>query len=284
LVAPHFSGRLGFTLLEALVAMLISTLLVSMVASIFLVQNEFYADAVKKTTLHEGVRSAVALVSSELRGIPGGGIVVAEADSVTFRIPLVVGGVCGKSGSETFIYFPTGGQAIDPTLVRGYGVRDDTGAWAFTPAAWSSIYRPSGTMPSQTCRWAGADTTGATAEFYRLDGLVASPGLQAGDLVMLYMERTLRLGPSDLDSRSTGLFTGSAGGGMSEFSSGLTPASSFRYRLLNQHNWRTRVAGRNRERVAVIRFSAHGAAPSSRVGRDSLTFNLTSTVFLRNVH
>lgn len=267
-----------------MVAMLISTLLVSMVASIFLVQNEFYADAVKRATLHESVRSAVALVSSELRGVPGGGIVAAEADSVTFRIPLVVGGICGRSGSETYVYFPTGGQAIDGAVVRGYGVRDDTGAWAFTPAGWSSMYQSSGAMPAQACRWAGADTTGAMGEFFRLDGLVASPDLQAGDLVMLYMERTLRLGPSDLDSVSAALFTGLAGGGMTEFSSGLAPASSFQYRLLNQNNWRNRVAGGNRGRVAVIRFSAHGAAPSSRVGRDSLTFNLTSTVFLRNAH
>jgi len=267
-----------------MVAMLISTLLVSMVASIFLVQNEFYADAVKKATLHESVRSAVGLVSSELRGVPGGGIVAAEADSVTFRIPLVVGGVCGRSGSQTFVYLPTGGEAIDGGVVKGYGVRDETGAWAFTPAGWSSIYQSSGDVPAQACRWAGADTTGGTGEFYRLDGLVASPGLQVGDLVMLYMERTLRLGPSDLDSESAALFTGPAGGGMMEFSTGLAPASSFQYRLTNQNNWRNRVAGGNRGRVAVVRFSAQGAAPSSRAGRDSLTFSLTSTVFLRNVH
>ena len=278
------SDRLGFTLVEALVAMLLSTLVVGLVTSVFLVQNEFYSDAVKKSALHESVRGAVTLVSSQLRGVASGGIVEAEADSVTYRTPLVIGGVCAVNAAETYLLLPMNGEGIDGADVSGYAVQDDTGTWTFTAATWASLYHSSGATPAQTCALVGADTTRALADFYRLDGLGASPPLQPGDLVMLYREMTLRLGTSGLDSVSTALFTGPAGGTLTEFASGLTPGSSFQYLLPHPDYWKNRVPGGNKDRILSIRFSAYGAVPSSRVGRDSLTFNLTATVPLRNVN
>ena len=276
--------RSGFTLVEALVAMLLSTLIVGLVTSVFLVQNEFYADAVKKSALQESVRGAVALVSSDLRGVGAGGIVSAESDSVTFRVPLVMGGVCGVSGSQTNLLLPTNGVGVDGAAVDGYAIRAADGSWTYTPAGWTSILHSSGLAPAQACALAGADTTGATADFYRLDGLAASPALQAGDLVMLYQERTLRLSPSGLDTGSVALFTGRAAGTMVEFASGLTPSSTFQYQLDQPKHWRGFIRGMPKNRIAVIRFHALGAVVSSRMGRDSLTFNLTATVPLRNAN
>ncbi|MFC1791777.1 PilW family protein [Gemmatimonadota bacterium] len=276
--------RSGFTLLEALVAMVLSTVVVALVASVFLIQNGFYSDAVRMCALQENVRGAVSLVSTQLRGVTAGGIVAAEADSVTFRVPLVVGGVCGVNGSETYLLLPTDGEGIDAADVSGYAVRDDTGAWTYTGATWGSIFHSSGSVPAQVCALTGADTTGAKADFYRLDGLVASPSLQPGAFVMLYREMSLRLGTSDLDPGTTALFAGQAGTTLTEFASGLTPGSSFEYRLPPPDHWQSKPLGLERDRIFSIRFSALGAAESSYMGRDSLTFDLTVTVLLRNVN
>jgi hypothetical protein len=267
-----------------MVAMLLSTLVVGMVASVFLVQNEFYSDAVKRSTLHESVRGSASLVTEEIQEVFPGGVVAAESDSVTYRSPLAVGGVCGVNGAETYVLLPRGGGGVDAAEVSGYAVRDAAGDWSFTPGAWATFYHSSGSGPAQRCRAAGADTTGATADFYRLDGLVASPALQVGDLIMIYREKTLRLATSTLDSVTTALFTGSAGSTLNEYASGLTPASGFQYRLANQSHWRDRVAGGNRRRIDVVRFSARGAAVSARMGRDSITFNLTVSVRLQNAN
>jgi hypothetical protein len=283
-VKSSFGDRTGFTLVEALVAMVLSTLVVALVTSVFLVQNEFYSDAVKMSALHENVRGATSFVSSQLRGVAPGGIVEAEADSVTYRVPLAVGGVCTVNGSDTYLLLPRNGEGIDGAEVAGYAVQDDAGVWSYTAATWASIYGSAGAIPAGTCALAGADTTGATADFYRLDGLVASPSLEPGDLVMIYRAATLRLGTSDLDGSSTALFSGPAGGTLTEFASGLTPGSSFEYRLPHPATWRDRVPGGNRDRIISIRFSALGAVASSRMGRDSLTFNLTVTVPLRNAN
>jgi len=270
--------RTGFTLVEALVAMLLSTLVVAMVASVFLVQNEFYSYAVKKSALHESVRGATALVSTQLWGVSKGGIVEAESDSLTYRVPLVVGGVCAVNATETYLLLPLDGQGVPASDVSGYAIRDDTGVWTYTPSSWGSIFQASGAVPASTCALAGADTTEATADFYRLDGLVASPPLEAGDLVMIYRQMTLKLAPSGLDGGSSALFVGVAGDTLAEFASGLTLSSAFEYRFANQDLWRDRVPGEDVFQIGAIRFSALGAAASARVGRDSITFNLTVTV------
>ncbi len=264
--------------------MLLSTLVVGLVTSVFLVQNQFYSDAVRKSALQESIRGAAGLVSSRLQGVAAGGVVAAEADSVTVRIPLVVGGVCGVSGSETHLLFPLNGEGVDGREVDGYAVRAADGTWTFTKESWATIFNSSGVLPAQVCALSGADTTGATADFFRLDGLTATPAIQPGDLVMLYQERTLRLGPSGLDAGSSALFFGPAGGTMIEFASGLTPTSTFQYQLDHPKHWRGFVRGGPRGRIAAVRFLAKGAVESARAGRDSLTFDLSITVPLRNAN
>lgn len=277
-------GRRGFTLVEALVSMLLSTLIVILVTTTFLVQNEFYSDAAKRSALQENVRGAVSLVSTELRGVAAGGIAAAEADSVVYRVPLAIGGVCAVNGAETYLHLPLEGGGVVESEVAGYAVRDADGAWTHTASTWASIYHSNGVGPAQTCRTAGADTVGALADFYRLDNLVASPALQAGDLVMVYREMTFKLAPSVLDSSSTAVFWGQAGQDLTEFANSLGSESAFQYRLSNSSTFRDFVRGGGRERIVVVRFSALGTAPASRMNRDSLSYDLSVTVPLGNAY
>ncbi|MFC1575415.1 PilW family protein [Gemmatimonadota bacterium] len=280
---PSLADR-GFTLVEALVAMVLSTLVVILVASVFLVQNDFYADSVARSGLNENVRSAVSLVSSELRAVSFGGIVAAEPDSVVFRVPLAVGGVCAVNGTETFVLFPLGGEAVDPAEVSGYGVRDTDGEWTYTSATWASVYGVSGGAAAQTCALAGADTVGARNDFYRLDGLGASPAIQPGDLVMIYQELVFRLALSTLDSVSTALYRGPAGSPLTEYATGLSMDSAFEYQLVDRTPFIRRVTGGRLDRIAVIRLTALGVAASSRAGADSLSFQLSVTIPLKNAN
>ena len=264
--------------------MLLSSLIVILVSTTFLIQNEFYSDAVKRSALQESVRGAVSLVSTELRGVAAGGIVSAEADSVRYRFPLVMGGVCAVNGTETYLYFPLDGEGVVGSEVSGYAVRDSAGVWTHVPATWTSVYQSSGVGPAQVCAQAGADTVGIQTDFYRLDNLSATPAIQAGDLVMIYAERILRLDTSALDGSSTAIFWGPAGGDLTEFSDGLTPESAFQYKTSNSSTLRDRLTGGNLDRIVLVRFSAFGAAPASRANRDSLTFDLAVSVPLGNAY
>lgn len=265
--------------------MLLSTLVIMLVTSVFLVQNEFYSDAVKRSFLQENVRSAILVVSTELRGVAAGGIVEAEPDSVVYRVPLVVGGVCAINGTESYLLFPLDGQSVDASKVSGYAIRDASGDWTYTTATWASVYHSSGGTPAATCAAAGADTVGAQNDFYRLDGLTASPALQTGDLVTLFQELEFKIGTSELDSSTTAVLWGPAGGTITEFANSLSAGSAFQYRLSDRSTFQNRVTGvGNLNKIVVIRFSALGAVPASRANRDSLTFDLTVSVPLGNAY
>jgi hypothetical protein len=273
----------GFTLVEALVAMVLSTVVVMLVTSVFLVQNQFYSEAVKRAGLHESVRSATALISSDLHGVSEGGIVAAGPDRMVFRSPLLVGGVCGVDGRKTYLFLPADGESMDPSMVSGYAIKDAASAWRYTPAPWSSIYHSSGGTAAQSCARSGADTTGAVTGFFRLDGLDSSPSIKIGDLVMLYQEVELRLASSNLHPESRGVFRGAVGGVITEVATGLSSRSGFEYGLSDRGGFQDRVNGRgNLTRIERVRFFLEGIAPASRADRDSLTFDLTLTVPLRN--
>jgi hypothetical protein len=264
--------------------MILSSVVVILVTSVFLVQNQFYADTVARASLHENVRGATSFITGQLKTVASGGVVVAEADSVVFRFPLVVGGVCDTVSTQTYLMFPMDGEGVDGTQVDGYGTRDPSdGEWTFTDATWGSIFNSSGSGPAGYCGAEGADTVGATADFFRLDGLSASPALGHGDVVMLYQERVFKLAVSTLDPSSFGVYYGPNGGTLMELATGLSETSAFQYLRAGRSSYDDRVTGvSGLAAIEVIRLSAVGIAPPANPARDSLNFELAITVPLKN--
>ena len=277
-------GPQGFTLLEALVAMVLSSVVVMLVTSVFMAQNRFYSETVKRAALHESVRTAAALVSSEMRGLTAGGIVAAEPDSLMIRAPLVMGVVCGVDERKSYIFLPLGGEAFGADEVSGYALRAADGSWSYRDGGWASFHHSSGSGPAGVCAEAGSDVRGAVADFHRLDDLAASGSLRPGDLVMLYQERVLKLATSVLDPSTMGIYRGPSGSTLSEAVTGLTGESGFRYELPSQPGFQDRVLGTgNLQSIQRIQFTAAGASPSGRPGGGSSTFRLTATVPPKNV-
>lgn len=70
---------------------------------------------------------------------------------------------------------------------------------------------------------------------------------------------------------------------MTEFVTGLSGSSAFSYLRAGNTSFESRVTNSGElAAIQVIRLVAQGIAPSSRAGRDSLTFDLTLRVPLRN--
>jgi prepilin-type N-terminal cleavage/methylation domain-containing protein len=274
----------GFTLLEALVAMTLSSVVVMLVTSVFVVQNRFYSHIVNRGTLHESVRTAAALVASDLRGLASGGVVAAEPDSLVIRAPLAMGVVCGVDERKAYVFLPFGGAGFRADEVSGYGLRDPDGSWSYTAAAWSSVHRASGSGPAGVCAGAGAEVEGAWEDFHRLDDLAPSGALKVGVMVMVFQERVLKIGVSALKPSSKAIYRGRPGGTLAEVATGLSEESGFWYETPSQQGLQRWVRGRtNLERVDKIQFVAAGTAPSSRLGGDPSTFQLTVTLPPKNV-
>ena len=124
------SSRHGFTLIEALVSLTISSLIVIMVSTVFLVQNQFYATQLSRGQAHDNARMMTDVVASELRSLMEGGVVAARSDSLVVRTPAVLAVVCALPGSHKATVQYTGGKSgLTTSEIAGVALRDpSTGA------------------------------------------------------------------------------------------------------------------------------------------------------------
>ena len=91
------AGRGGFTLPEALIALTISSVLVLLVGTVFLVQNDFYSHITLRSQVHENARAMNEIVANEIRSVAAGGVMVADSSRLVVRASMVTAAVCGAS-------------------------------------------------------------------------------------------------------------------------------------------------------------------------------------------
>ena len=194
---------------------MLSSFVVVLVGTTFLVQNNYYSSQTRRTLVQDNARIATELMATEVRSAMGVGFVTAGARTMTVRSPMVLGVVCNRTGSGTADVHSEGGPTqIDTGEIAGVGARDAaTGTWTYANAAWGTIAGSSSTSAA-ACAANGADTVGASAEYYRLTSLDAllSPVPSEGDVVMLFRETTFEIRTSAMDNTGLGLFRAAYGG------------------------------------------------------------------------
>lgn len=265
-----------------LIASTLTTLIVILVASVFLVQNNFYRDVQRRTAVHESVRSVTEMLSGEVRAIPKSGLVSAEYDRLIYRTPVAIGGVCDLSGSYIYAHIPLSGTAFDLDDVAGYAVQDIAGDWTYNADTWRNIKGDEGTGPASACHAAGADTTGATADFYMLVKINTPPTIVRGTNIMLYRETELRSMPSALDPRSHALYRAPYGKALVEFAHGMWGVW-FCFRLEGSPFCDFWVNSVDYDKVVEITLYVIGHVPPTTGGGDYYTVYWTIDVPLRNV-
>lgn len=278
------ADRGGFTLIEALIAMLLATLIVALVGSIFLAQNNFYADVVRRSEAQDDVRSVVELVSADVRSASADGIGVADSLAFAFRTPLSMGMICGLSGSDARAYLPSGAAGMDSVHVTGYGIREFDGSWTYYAADWSTLYSGSGDVPAGTCENVGMDTVGVPgSHFIELADVGASayssPGTGSG--IMLFRFLRLEVDDSELAPGSLGLYRGTAGDTLVEFASGLGERTHFEYRLQGSNSYTAQVTGSDLDRINSVRIVAHAVSADPDPAK-RYEFEIVQDVPLRN--
>lgn len=117
-------GRSGFTLAEALIALSISSVLIILVGSVFLTQNNFYSHVLLRSQVQENARAVTELVASDVRSLAPGGIILADSTRLVVRAPMATALICGRQGGSDVMVHVSGGLAsIDTNEVGGYGYR-----------------------------------------------------------------------------------------------------------------------------------------------------------------
>lgn len=274
----------GFTLVETIITLVLSSILILLVSSTFLVQNNYYGSQIQRAGAQDNARAATELVAREIRSTMEDGVVVAGRQTLTIRSPIVLALICHRSGNLLSIHFEGGGSGLDTNEVAGIAVRDAaTGAWDYRNTTWSYI-QADASLAAQNCADNGANTTGAASEFHKIHRLqdLYSEVPDAGDVLMLFRETTFKIQTSELDPPTLGLFRGVYGNSLIEFVTGLDSTAQFQYRT-GGGTYADTVLSPALGDIDVVRIVAEARKRAQTGGRDDITFGWSVNVALRNV-
>jgi len=131
--APRRSS--GFTLIELMVAVVISGILVTAILQLLRSQGQFARVQTGREEAQQNARAAVDLIAAELRGVGWGAIEDGDEDEIAFHSPLAWGVVCGESGGRLVILYPPDAVPALNAPAAGLAVIGTGGATTFYQAS-----------------------------------------------------------------------------------------------------------------------------------------------------
>jgi len=278
-------GRSGFTLIEAIVSLVISSALVGLVSTVFLVQTDFYGRQVQRTVAQDNARSVTELVATELRTTMKGGLLVANDTQLVVRSPIKLAAVCALQSVFTHVFYEGGQTELDTAEMSGVALYDSaTSSWSYGATDYASLDQP-GENPEQKCGAVAADTSGGEGHFNTLKRLKQVTGLDpvVGGLVMFYRETEFVLTESTFQPGTVGLYRGTYGETLVEFASGMDPTAQFLYRT-GGTAYTPSVSAYALFTVDAVRFVAATRVRAQSGGGNDVTAGWSVNVPLRNVN
>jgi type II secretory pathway pseudopilin PulG len=269
--------RTGITLIEILVALTLLSIIGLSILRTFTSQARFADLQSKRIDARAVSRAPINLLMSEARMVEtGSGVVAASASSVTLRVPVAMGIVCGTSGSATVLsLMPVDSVTLASAAYSGYAYRQPSGAYAYTEGT--------------TTVTAGGDFTCTTGSITTVTGgraVLVTPQMPipatVGTVAFIYQRVRYDFTTSTAVAGRVGLWrTLEASGATEELAAPFDAAAQFRFYRNDQDTSDTVVPP-----VAEIRgleLALIGASENSRYGRLSPeTSRLQTAVFFMN--
>ncbi len=265
-------------------ALAISSVLVVLVGTVFLVQNRFYANQLKRESVHDDARTVTQVMGDALRSVMADGITQAQNRQITIRSPIVLAAVCAIAGGSVEVYVDGGVAELDTAEVAGFALRNDTtGAWSYYNATWRNL-RQSGGHPAGDCAANGADTTGAAGSFLKLRHIHRYAGSlpAVSDVVMLFRQTEFKIQRSVLDTTTEGLFRAAYGDTLIEYVTGLDTTAQFEYRT-GGTTYATSVASGDLGSIDAVRVVAQARERPETGTEGDITFGWSVDFLLPNV-
>ena len=128
-------GRAGFTLIEVLVALVLTVLLGGVIFQVVQGESRFATVQSAREEVQQNSRGALEVLASELRSVQRAGLVSATSTSITFLLPRVWGVSCGVTGGVLSALFPAAGGV-------SFDINSASGLLADTSAAGTNKWGP----------------------------------------------------------------------------------------------------------------------------------------------
>lgn len=124
----------GFTLVELLVGMAVTTILGVALARILISDSRFVGRQEAMMDARHASRAAMSIMSVELRMVGAGGLVAATPDSVTVQVPYAFGVTCNTSGTDLIAsLMPPDSLMYATAVLAGMAWRNNTGVYNQVP-------------------------------------------------------------------------------------------------------------------------------------------------------
>lgn len=269
--------RAGFGLLEVLVALTIMGIVGVAMLRTFTSQARFADLQVKRVAARSVSRAPVNMFMSEARMVEtGSGVAAASASSVTLRVPVAMGVVCGASGLATVVsLMPVDSVVLASAAISGHAYRQSNGVYAYTEGATTMV--------------AGGDAVCTAASITTVPGgraVLVTPAMNvaatAGTPAFIYQRVRYDFAASTLLSGRTGLWrTLEASGATEELAAPFDTTSRFRFFRQNVDTSETVVPLLTA--IRGLELELVGASERARFGRVSPeTARLQTAMFFLN--
>ncbi|MEQ1856989.1 MAG: prepilin-type N-terminal cleavage/methylation domain-containing protein [Longimicrobiales bacterium] len=274
----------GFTLIETIIALVLSSIVIMLVSTTFLVQTQYYSAQTLRAQAHDNARTATERMAGELRSVMDEGFVVAGRRTLTVRSPVRLFAVCDVTSTNVYVHNEGGETGLYNAEIAGVAwLNQSTGDWDYRTATWAYMDGTTGT-PAPSCAVSGADTTWATGEFHRVRrlGLLYGTFPIEGDILMLYRETTFKIQTSVLEPGTLGLFRGTYGQPLVELATGMDSTAQFQYRT-GGTTYADTITSANLSSIDAVRFVADARKRAESGGQRDVTYGWSVNMVLRNV-
>lgn len=275
----RFSGRRsGVSLVELLVALTLLGIIGVSILRTFTSQARLADMQTKRLDARAVSRAPVNLLMSEARMVETvNGVVAASASSVTLRIPVAMGIVCGTSGTATVLsLMPVDSAVFASAAISGHAYRQDNGVYSYTEGTTSVT--PGG-VPNATCD-AGGITTVTGGRIVLVTPQM--PAATIGAVAFIYQRVRYDFAPSTALSGRVGLWrTLEQSGVAEELAAPFDASSRFRFYRNDQDTSDTVVPMLTE--IRGLELELIGASERARFGRQTPeTSRLQTAVFFMN--
>lgn len=267
--------RRGVSLVELLVAMTLLGIVGLSILRTFTSQARLADLHAKRLDARAVSRAPVNLFMSEARMVEtGAGVVAASASSVTLRIPVAMGLVCGSTGTATVLsLMPVDSMVLASASISGHAYRQESGVYSYTEGTTSmSSYGGSACNDESITTVAGGQTVLVAPQ------MAATPG----SVAFIYQRVRYEFAPSTTMMGRVGLWrTLETSGATEELAAPFDAAARFRFYRADRDTAETAVPPLGE--IRGLELQLVGSSEHVRFGRVTPeTSRLQTAVFFMN--